>query len=403
MDTTCIQNARVITPYRVLQNGAILMRGGKIRAVLDGGVPAGNPGGYRIIDAKGLYAAPGFIDIHLHGAGGYDFMDGTAEAILAVARTCAAHGATAIVPTTSPCPDGVLKKTLDAYEEAIKLNPDGAELIGIHLEGPYLNPVQAGAAIPEYVRGPEERDYMEILNRSDHIRRWSVAPELEGALPLGRMLAGRGILPSIGHSDATCEQVIEAFENGYSLITHLYSAMSGVRRIQAFRHAGVIESAYLIDEMDVEIIADGCHLPASLLKLIYKIKGRDRIALVSDSMRAAGGLPEGEYTQNGTGSGRKILVEDGVAKLPDRSAFAGSIATADRLVRTMTQAAGVPLADVVVMATATPARIMGVADRKGSLTVGKDADIVLFDDHINVFLTIAGGRVIYRKPGGLPP
>jgi N-acetylglucosamine-6-phosphate deacetylase len=200
----------------------------------------------------------------------------------------------------------------------------------------------------------------------------------------------------VAHTDAIYEQVLEAFENGYTLITHLYSAMSGVTRRNAFRYAGVIESAYLLDGMDVEIIADGVHLPAPLLKLVYKIKGADRIALITDAMRAAG-MPEGESVLGNMKNGLKVIVEDGVAKLPDRTSFAGSVATADRLVRTMVKMADVPLADAVRMITSTPARIMNVVDKKGSLVAGKDADIVLFDDEINIKMTMINGKVVYES------
>ena len=211
-----------------------------------------------------------------------------------------------------------------------------------------------------------------------------------------RQIFKKNILPSIGHSNAIYEEVIEAFENGYTHITHLYSGMSGVRRINAYRYAGVIESAFLIDEMTVEIIADGAHLPSSLLKLIYKIKGPDKIALVTDSMRAAG-MPEGESILGGIRDGQKVIVEDGVAKLPDRTAFAGSVATADRLVRTMINIAQVPLIDAVRMMTTTPAKIMKIDDRKGSIVVGKDADLVIFDEDRNIQTTMVEGEVVYSR------
>src|SRR5258705_6607663 len=219
-------------------------------------------------------------------------------------------------------------------------------------------------------------------------------PELKGAIEFGRYLKSKGILAALAHTDAVYEEALEAFENGYTLATHLYSAMSGVTRRNAFRYAGVIESAFLIDEMDVEIIADGIHLPSPLLKLVYKIKGADKIALITDAMRAAG-MPPGESVLGNIDTGLKVIVEDGVAKLPDRSSFAGSVATADRLVRTMTQLADVPLTDAIRMITSTPARIMGVGSKKGSLVAGKDADLVIFDRDINIEMTLIKGRVVY--------
>ena len=207
-------------------------------------------------------------------------------------------------------------------------------------------------------------------------------------------MTSKGIIAAIAHTDASYDEVIKAFENGFNLATHLYSGMSGVFRRNVFRYAGVIESAYLIDEMKVEVICDGIHLPAPLLKLIYKIKGPDKIALITDSMRGAG-MPDGESILGSLKNGLRVIVEDGVAKLPDRSAFAGSVATSDRLVLNMIQLAEVPLHEAVRMASTTPATIMGVNDRKGSLIAGKDADIVIFDNNINIEKTIIKGKVVY--------
>jgi N-acetylglucosamine-6-phosphate deacetylase len=201
------------------------------------------------------------------------------------------------------------------------------------------------------------------------------------------------VLPAIAHTDAIYEDVIEAFNNGYTLATHFYSAMSGVMRRNAFRYAGVIESAYLIDEMDVEIIADGVHLPKPLLQLIYKTKGPQRTALITDAMRAAG-LPPGESILGSKKDGTKVIVEDGVAKMPDRNSFAGSVATFDRLVRTMIQVAGISLVEAVRMASETPARIMKMG-KKGALRKGNDADIVIFDENVHIAAAIVNGKIVH--------
>ena len=393
MDKVKIYNGNIITPYRIIKNGCILIENGTIAEVAEKDIQTED---YRIIDAAGKYISPGFIDIHVHGGGGHDFMDGTVEAYLGAAEAHAVHGTTAMVPTTLTSTNDELKNTFSTFKEAKSRNKKGAQLLGLHLEGPYFAMSQKGAQDPRYIRNPEKKEYEEILGWSEDILRWSAAPELEGAMEFGRKLRSRGILPSIAHTDADCEVVEAAFENGFTHITHLYSAMSSVRRINAFRHAGVVEAAYLMDEMTVEIIADGIHLPSSLLKLIYKIKGAGRIALVTDSMRAAG-MPEGESVLGSLKDGQKVIVEDGVAKLMDRSAFAGSVATADRLVRTIIAQAGVPLAEAVKMMTAVPAEIIGAGSRKGSLVPGKDADIVIFDDHINVHTTMIQGRIIFDK------
>jgi N-acetylglucosamine-6-phosphate deacetylase len=388
-----IHNGRVVTAGGIIPNGAVWIKDGKIDAV---GKDDGEVSGWELIDAEGNYISPGFIDIHVHGGGGYDFMDGTEEAFLKIAALHARYGTTAMVPTTLTADTEGILQTLALYEKADRHNKQGARFLGMHLEGPYFAMNQRGAQDPRYIRNPDPREYTDILERSNVVRRWSAAPELPGAIAFGEYLCSRGILPAIAHTDAVYEDVVEAYENGYSLVTHLYSGMSGVTRRNAYRYAGVVESAFVIDGLDVEVIADGVHLPPVLLQLVYKIKGPDKIALITDAMRAAG-TAGGESVLGNLYTGLKVIVEDGVAKLPDRSAFAGSVATADRLVRTMVHKAGIPLAEAVRMMTLTPARIMGVSDEKGSLAPGKDADIVLFDDNITIAKTIIGGDIIYSK------
>lgn len=387
-----IHNANIITPHRIIKLGSVLIDDGKIKEVSQGNIDAADADS---IDAKGKYLSPGFIDIHVHGGGGHDFMDGSVEAFLKVAEAHARYGTTSLSPTTLTSERANLLKTLDDYEKANLKNSKGAQFIGMHLEGPYFALSQRGAQDPRYIRNPDPEEYEAVTAHSKHIARWSAAPELEGAMEFGRYLRSKGILAAIAHTDAIYEEALEAFENGYTLATHFYSSMSGVTRRNAYRYAGVVEAGYLIDAMDVEIIADGVHLPAPLLKLIYKIKGPDRIALITDAMRGAG-MPEGESILGNINTGLKVIIEDGVAKLPDRTSFAGSVATFDRLVRTMVQQAEVPLTEAVKMATATPARIMGISDNKGSVTVGKDADLVIFDDEINIDTTIINGNIVYR-------
>jgi len=388
-----IFNGKILTPYRMIQSGTVLVYDGIITEVKEGNIEISDA---LEIDAKGNYIAPGFIDIHVHGGGGHDFMDGTETAFLKAAETHARFGTTSLSPTTLTSEKKDLLHTLDLYESANKKNFNGAQFLGMHLEGPYFAMNQRGAQDPRYIRNPDPEEYMEVIAHSNSIKRWSAAPELEGAIPFAQYLLSKGILPALAHTDAIYEEVLEGFENGYTLATHLYSGMSGVSRRNAFRYAGAIESAFLIDGMDVEIIADGIHLPAPLLKLIYKIKGPDRIALITDAIRGAN-MPEGESVIGNIHTGLKVILEDGVAKLPDRSCFAGSVATTDRLVRNMINLADVPLLEAVRMMSATPARIMNVDDKKGSLVKGKDADIVLFDEDINIQTTIIKGRVVYNR------
>lgn len=387
-----IYNARIITPYRVIPQGSVLITGGIIAGVSEGNVVAADA---VEIDAKGKYVAPGFIDIHVHGGGGHDFMDGDETGFLRIAETHARHGTTSMLPTTLTSERQGLFDTLSVYEKAVEKNRNGARFLGMHLEGPYFAVNQRGAQDPRFIRDPDPEEYRAVIAAHGRsIRRWSAAPELKGAIEFAHFLRKNGILAALAHTDAVYEEVVEAFDNGYTLATHLYSGMSGVTRRNAFRYAGVIESAFIIDEMDVEIIADGVHLPAPFLKLIYKIKGPDRIALITDAMRAAG-MPPGKSILGSLRNGLEVIVEDDVAKLPDRSAFAGSVATADRLVRNMVSMADVSLTDAVRMMTSTPARIVGVDGKKGSLAAGKDADIVIFDDKIQVETTIIQGKVVY--------
>lgn len=388
-----IKNGRVIFPKKIEENSTIIVENGAIVDVLKTEDVVLNESDV-VIDAKNNYVAPGFIDIHTHGGGGHDFMDGTVEAYLGAAETHAKYGTTALLPTTLTSTFEELINTFSVYKEAVKKNTKGARFLGLHLEGPYFAYNQRGAQDPKYLRNPEPEEYNKILAESDDIVRWSLAPELPGAFDFGKALTPRNILPSIAHSDAIYEEVLDAFNAGFTHVTHLYSAMSTITRRNAFRYAGVLEAAYLIDDMTVEIIADGVHLPKSLLQFVYKFKGPDKTALCTDSMRGAG-MPDGESILGSLEKGQKVILEDGVAKLPDRTAFAGSTATTDRLVRTMVKVAEVPLVEAVRMMTLTPARIMNINKKKGSIKKGKDADLVIFDDNINVSHTILEGNVIY--------
>ena len=388
-----IHNGRVITPARVIPVGTVVVDDGIIMAIAEGDLDVE---GAEVIDAARQYIAPGFIDIHVHGGGGYDFMDETEEAFIQIAETHAMFGTTSMVPTTMSATREAMVKAMEVFERVRSLPVMGSRLLGVHIEGPYFSMNQRGAQDPKHIRNPDPGEYQEIIDHYKGLVRWSVAPELPGALEMGRALRKKGVLAAIAHTDALYDDVVKAVECGFSLATHLYSCMSGVTRKNAFRYAGVIESALLMDEMDVELICDGIHLPAPLLKLVYKIKGPSRIALITDAMRGAA-MPEGESVLGNLKDGLKVIIEDGVAKLPDRSAFAGSVATADRLVRTMHQLAEVPMHEAVYMASTTPARIMGVDHYTGSLEEGKDADIVIFDNDVNVSHTIVKGVSVFKR------
>lgn len=390
--TTLYKNARLILPREVV-SGSLLVRDGIIAEVItDASVPHAD----ETVDVQGAYLSPGFIDIHTHGAGGSDFMDGTVEAYRNAAVMHAVHGTTLLFPTTLTSTNELLFESFETYRKALAEVHEGAAFGGMHLEGPYFSPSQAGAQDPRYLRAPRREDYLEIISRGKGIlKRWSFAPELDGSPEFAACLRENGILASIGHTNATFEECDAAYKAGASHLTHFFSCMSTVTRRNAYRYAGVVEYGYWQDGMSIEIIADGIHVPDSLLRLVLKLKGVDRIALVTDSMRAAG-MPEGPSILGGLSDGQEVIVEDGVAKLMDRSAFAGSVATADRLVRTMLSLGDVSLPEAVRMASLTPARLMHIDARKGSLEVGKDADLLIFDKDINISRTIIKGNTVYE-------
>lgn len=388
-----IINGRILTPRGIERNAILFIRDGVVDAITKSNNDL--PGAI-VIDAKGKYISPGFIDIHLHGGGDHDFMDNDAEGYRTIAKVHAQHGTTAMTPTTLSSEKDDLLRTLDTYCDVIEKGTGGADFVGIHIEGPYFAMNQKGAQDPRYIRNPNVNEYTEIVEYCKHIKRWSAAPELPGAIEFAKFMCSKNILPAIAHTDAVYEDVVKAVNAGYSLVTHLYSAMLGVTRRNAYRYAGTVEAAYLIDELDVEVIGDGIHMPPPLLKLAYRIKGPDKIALITDAMRGAT-MPEGESILGSRKDGLKVIIENGVAKLPDFTAFAGSVATTDRIVRTMIQKADVPLADAVKMATETPARIMNINERKGSLVKGKDADVIIFDDNINIQTTIVKGNIVHNS------
>ncbi|MGE5506930.1 MAG: N-acetylglucosamine-6-phosphate deacetylase [Chitinophagales bacterium] len=396
-------NARVVTPHRILPCGYVEVAEGRIVAIghqgdlaTGGGVPAGA----RVIDAGGRVAAPGFLDLHVHGGGGADLMDATSEAVKQMGEAHAKGGTTGFLATTLTSSDADLQATLRAFRQAKRETETpgsgyrGAKLLGLHLEGPYFALTQKGAQDPRYVKNPDPAQYLAILDEYPEVRRWSAAPELPGAGAFAAELRRRGVLASMAHTDADYDTAVRALEAGFTHLTHFYSAMSMVRRVNCYRVPGVVEAGYLLDGLTVEVIADGHHLPAPLLRLVHKVKGPDRVALVTDAMRAAG-MPEGEYLLGGLRDGQPVLSEGGVGWLPDKTSFASSVVTFNVLLRTMVTLAGVPLADAVKMASTTPARLIGLTG-KGVLAEGFDADLVLLNDDFTVALTAVEGRIVHQ-------
>ena len=381
----------IITPLRVIEHGELEFENGLITYVGEKRKKSASAA----IDFGDNYISPGFIDIHVHGGGGGDFMDADEETYLRIASTHQNHGTTSMLATTLTSSDEELYAVFEAFRRT-KAIEDVTCLYGLHLEGPYFSDAQKGAQDPRYIRSPDPSHYIPILEKGgDIIKRWSVAPELDGAMELGRLLFAKGILAAIGHSNAEYETALEARENGYTLLTHFYSGMSSIVRKGGFRHPGLIETGYMTDSLNIEIIADGCHLPSSLLRLVYTSFGADRVAVITDALRGAG-TDSDKMIIGSLKDGYEVDIEDGVGKLPDRSGFAGSIATTDRLVRNMKNLAFAPLTDAVRMASMTPARIAGIRN-KGILRIGFDADICVFDENVNVLGTYIKGKKVFEK------
>ena len=397
MKTIIIKGGTVLTGGSEFQ-ADVAIRGGRIVYVgPDGeswtqndnqshGLPA------EIIDAAGKYVAPGFIDLHAHGGDGADFGDGTVEAFRKILSFHGSHGTTLLYPTSMTGSPQSLHKSIEAYKEVKSLGADGAAMGGWHMEGPYFSASKRGAQDPRYLKDPDPEEYMDIMKRAEgQIARWSLAPELPGAHDMARALKARGVLMAYGHTDASFEECEDAFNAGFTHMTHFFSCMSTVSRKGVEKIAGAVEYAYYNDDVTVELIGDGIHVPASLLKMVYKIKGADRIALITDSIRASG-LPDGEY-ELGEG-GLRITVGEGMARLTDSQTLAGSVATMDQVVRTVWKLTGLPLAEVVKSATQTPARLMRIDDRKGFLQKGYDADIVVFDKDIDIQHVLVSGKPV---------
>ena len=382
-------NAKLVLKDGLVQNGFLAVENGLIIDIGDMAAAPETQGD--TVDCKGQYLAPGFIDLHTHGAGGYDFMDGSPRDIIGAARTHMAHGTTGLLPTTLACNDEDLYAFFDAYFQAGHVTENMPHLLGIHLEGPYFAVEHKGAQPECSIRDPDPKHYLKIFEYAKGtIKRWSFAPELPGAIEMSQWLKDSGVLLSAAHTCATYDQMKTAFEHGVASLTHFYSGMSTIVRVNGHRKLGVIESAYLLDGFAVEIIADGIHLPPELLRLILRCKNHDEIFLCTDSMRGAG-MPDGKYMLGPKKNNYAALVENGIAVLPDRGAFAGSVATADRLIRVMVYQAGLPVWEAVKMITITPARLIGLDRLTGSLETNKRADLVIFDEDITVKAVYVNG------------
>ena len=382
-----INNVNVVTLDKVIYGGSVTVEDGIICAISNVAAVA-----EKVIDGKGAYLIPGFIDMHCHGGWGYDFTDCSKEEMAIIAKNHLEHGTTTMVATTLTAKWNILENSLKTFKEFKTENPD-SPLVGVHMEGPWFSPAQSGAQDPSYMREPSADDIKKIKSEFPFVMRVSAAPEIDKDMQFGKACVQLGVVASAGHTDADFECIEKAYENGYKLLTHFYSGMKGVTRVNAYRVAGAVEAGYYIDDMDVEIIADGRHLPYTLLKLIYKLKGADRVSLITDATRGCG-FPDGTESFIGAKEDpMPIVIKNGVAFMADGQAFAGSTATYDRLYKTMAEAAGKDMVALSKMTAYNPARIMNLTDR-GEIAIGKRADLIVMNENLEIEKILLKGNIV---------
>lgn len=363
---TQIINGEILTPQGWLKDGSVLISDGKILEVTNSDLAVI---GAKVIDAKGMYIVPGYVSMHSHGGGGHDFTEATPEAFQAATEAHLKHGATTIFPTLSSSSFDTIRQAVETCEQLMAAG--NGQIQGLHIEGPYLNRKMAGKQWEDCLKDPDAAEYLPLLDSTSCIKRWDISPELPGAHEFAHETTARGILTAITHTEAEYDEIKAAYQAGFTHAAHFYNAMPGFHKRREYKYEGTVESVYLTDPMTVEVIADGIHLPATILKLVYKVKGVEKTCLVTDALKYA--------AYDGEVDDPRYIIENGVCKLADHSSLAGSIATMDKLVQVMAFKANIPVADAIRMASETPANIIGIGDRKGTLQRGKDADILILD------------------------
>lgn len=378
---TQIINGEILTPQGWLKDGSVLISDGKILEVTNSDLAVI---GAKVIDAKGMYIVPGYVSMHSHGGGGHDFTEATPEAFQAATEAHLKHGATTIFPTLSSCSFDTLRQAVATCEQLMAAG--NGQIQGLHIEGPYLNRKMAGKQWEDCLKDPDPNEYLPLLDSTTCIKRWDISPELPGAHEFAHETTSRGILTAITHTEAEYDEIKAAYQAGFTHAAHFYNAMPGFHKRREYKYEGTVESVYLTDPMTVEVIADGIHLPATILKLVYKVKGVEKTCLVTDALKYA--------AYDGEVDDPRYIIENGVCKLADHSSLAGSIATMDKLVQIMAFKANIPVADAIRMASETPANIIGIGDRKGTLQRGKDADILILDKKLNVRCVFSQGNMV---------
>lgn len=374
-----IKNGRIINEGKIVEDKNVIIDDGKIASVSDY-IPAGA----EVIDARGNFVSPGFIDIHVHGALGSDTMDGKFESTNTISKAIAKHGVTSFLSTTMTVSPIEIKNALKNARYCMDKGLDGANILGVHLEGPFLNKDAKGAHDEKYIMEPSIDAFIELTgDYLSVVKTVTIAPEIKGALDLIKFMTGHGIVATMGHTTATYDQAMEGIANGVSHATHLYNAMRGF----SHREPGSV-GAIFDSRITTEFIADGIHLHFAAIRTALTVKGYQSCALITDAMKACC-MEEGKYSLGGL----DVYVKDGAARLSNGT-LAGSTLTIDRAVRNVVKNTSLNIAEVVYMATVVPAKIIKVGNEKGHIKPGYDADITIFDDDINIKQVIVGGKVL---------
>ena len=376
-----LKNCNIVFLDRI-EKGSLLIENGIIKEI--------NPSETKVqkaIDCKGLYVSPGFVDVHIHGAGGHDTMDGTFEAINEISKTICKYGTTSFTPTTmTMSADDILKSMISIKKAKIE-GTDGAIVLGAHLEGPFISPSAIGAQNPNYLISPSYENFESMTGDAiDAVVSITMAPEVEGAKELASILSSKGIRCSMGHTKATYEEAIDGIKHGFCHSTHLFNAMTGFTH----REPGVVGATFDSD-ITTETISDGIHISYPSLRVAYNQKGTDKTLLVTDAMCACG-MPDGTYALGG----QPVIVKRGAARL-ENGALAGSILTLNRAIKNLYDNTDYPLYEIVKMASYNGAKYCRVDDRKGQIKENFDADLTIFDENIDVKMTIIGGKVVYNN------
>ena len=376
-----IKNCNIIYLDKI-EKGSVLIENGKIKEI-----NPSNVNDTEVIDAEGLYLSPGFIDVHIHGAGGCDTMDGTVESINTIAKTIVEHGTTSFTPTTMTVAAEDIRKSMKVIKKLKEEGTEGANVLGAHLEGPFISPKAIGAQNPNFLLAPSVENYNKIVgDYGDAVVSITMAPEVEGAKELIKYLSDNGVTVSMGHTKATYDEAIEGIKCGACHSTHLYNAMTPFTH----REPGVVGATFDTD-ITTETISDGIHISYPALRTAYKQKGTDKVLLVSDAMEACG-MPDGQYSLGG----QDVIVKNGAARLLDGT-LAGSVLTLDKAVKNLYSNSNYPLNEVVRMATYNGAKHCHVEDHKGLIKEGYDADLILFNEDIEIQKVFVKGKKVYNK------